>query len=218
MINTMTHKKNGFWTFLFSLIPGAGEMYLGFMKQGVSVMALFLGICAFCSFFQFDTGLFILPIIWCYSFFHVHNLNGLSDEEFASLEDDYLFHLPENTELYLNRKMQVILAWACIIIGAWALWKVILDLLYGILPSFIADLLYSLSYYLPQVILSILLIGLGIHLIRGKKAQLDSEESEDEAFAKEAFGKDRLEDYFPDRSSEKPDNTADRHQPYDNNY
>ena len=39
----MTRKKRGFWTFIFSLIPGAGEMYLGFMKRGVSTMLVFLG-------------------------------------------------------------------------------------------------------------------------------------------------------------------------------
>ena len=35
----MTKKKNGFLAFCFSLIPGAGEMYMGFMKQGASIMA-----------------------------------------------------------------------------------------------------------------------------------------------------------------------------------
>ena len=38
----MTHKKSSFWRFLFSLIPGAGEMYMGFLKMGTSLMALFI--------------------------------------------------------------------------------------------------------------------------------------------------------------------------------
>lgn len=176
-----------------------------FKKWSDGTMTLFLGICAFCSFFQFDAGLFILPIVWCYSFFHVHNLNGLPDEEFAAVEDDYLIHLPEDTELYLDRKKQLILAWIFIIIGACALWKVILNIFFQFLPSFIADMLYSLSYLLPQVILSILLIILGIHLIRGKKAQLDSEESENEQFARKAFEKDCLDDFFPDNPPENDD-------------
>lgn len=210
----MAHKKNRFWTFLFSLIPGAGEMYLGFMKQGISLMALFLGICAFCSFFRFDAGLFILPIVWCYSFFHVHNLNGLTDEEFEQVEDDYLIHMPEHTELWLTRKKQMILAWVCIITGIYALWRVLLDMLWELIPSIYYQTIYFLSDLLPQVVLSILLIAVGIHLIRGKKAQLDSEESEDELFAKRAFGKDNPEDFFPS------DDSADDHfkKPYDNNY
>ena len=30
-------KKSKFFTFMFSFIPGAAEMYMGFMKQGVSL-------------------------------------------------------------------------------------------------------------------------------------------------------------------------------------
>ena len=35
-------KKNKFFTFIFSFMPGAAEMYMGFMKQGVCLLALFL--------------------------------------------------------------------------------------------------------------------------------------------------------------------------------
>ena len=202
----MRHKKNRFWTFLFSLFPGAGEMYMGFMKQGVSLMTLFLGSCVFCAFFQFDAGLFILPIIWFYSFFHVHNLKALSDEEFSQVEDDYLFHMPDQMDLWRTRKKQIFLAWSCIIIGSYALWRVILDMLQELLPWEVLSHIYSFSYLMPQIILSILLIGLGIHLIKGKKEQLDSEKSEEERFARDAFGedafgKDHLEDFFPDKDS-----------------
>ena len=37
----MTKKKSKFFTFCCSLIPGAGEMYLGFLKQGISIMTTF---------------------------------------------------------------------------------------------------------------------------------------------------------------------------------
>ena len=37
----MTKKKGKLLTFCWSLIPGAGEMYLGFFKQGISLMAAF---------------------------------------------------------------------------------------------------------------------------------------------------------------------------------
>lgn len=38
----MIKKKNAILTFIFSMLPGAGEMYMGFMKQGVSLMSMFL--------------------------------------------------------------------------------------------------------------------------------------------------------------------------------
>lgn len=37
----MPKQKRGFLLFICSLIPGAGEMYLGFFKQGISIMTLF---------------------------------------------------------------------------------------------------------------------------------------------------------------------------------
>ncbi len=37
----MTRKKNKFMTVVFSFIPGAGQMFMGFMKLGTSFMSLF---------------------------------------------------------------------------------------------------------------------------------------------------------------------------------
>ena len=42
----MIMQKKGFLLFLCSLIPGAGELYMGFKKRGVSMMAIFWGIVA----------------------------------------------------------------------------------------------------------------------------------------------------------------------------
>ena len=30
-------KKNGFLTFIFACIPGAGQMYYGYMQRGLSI-------------------------------------------------------------------------------------------------------------------------------------------------------------------------------------
>ena len=37
----MNNQKNRFWTFVLSLVPGAGEMYFGLYRQGVSLMLCF---------------------------------------------------------------------------------------------------------------------------------------------------------------------------------
>ena len=42
----MQKQKRGFLLFISSLIPGAGEMYMGFFKQGISIMTLFWAIIA----------------------------------------------------------------------------------------------------------------------------------------------------------------------------
>lgn len=40
----MTKQKKGFLLFIASLIPGAGELYMGFRKMGLSLMILFWGV------------------------------------------------------------------------------------------------------------------------------------------------------------------------------
>ncbi len=37
----MINKKSKFLTFVFSMLPGAGHMYMGFMNMGVSFMSAF---------------------------------------------------------------------------------------------------------------------------------------------------------------------------------
>ena len=82
-------KGNGFWRFCFSLLPGAGEMYMGFMKQGAMLMTLFFGCGALSGWLNLDIFGYVLPVIWFYGFFHVHNLAGLPNEEFYSVEDTF---------------------------------------------------------------------------------------------------------------------------------
>ena len=68
----MKKQKHGFWVFIFSLIPGAGEMYMGFKKQGLSIMLLFWGSIALASITGLGWLAMFLPVIWFYSFFNVH--------------------------------------------------------------------------------------------------------------------------------------------------
>ena len=90
----MTRKrKSGFLTFCFSFLPGAGEMYLGFMKMGISLMSLFCGVMAVSMLLNLGIIMLVDVVIWFYSFFHVHNLAGMPDEEFMNTKDDYLFNL-----------------------------------------------------------------------------------------------------------------------------
>ena len=91
----MQKQKRGFWLFIFSLIPGAGEMYMGFKKQGISIMLLFWGAIALASITGLGWLAMFLPVIWFYSFFNVHNLKSLSEEEFYSVDDNYILHMDQ---------------------------------------------------------------------------------------------------------------------------
>ena len=90
-VNIMKNKKSRFWVFVFSFLPGAGEMYMGFMKMGLSLMLGFMLTVAVVSIICMDS-LAVIPVtIYIYSFFHANNIRTMDDESFAALEDNYLF-------------------------------------------------------------------------------------------------------------------------------
>ncbi|PXV96020.1 hypothetical protein C8E03_101653 [Lachnotalea glycerini] len=175
----MTKQKKGFWTFVFSLIPGAGEMHMGFMKQGISIMAVFWGLIGLSSFFETSAFVLGLPLLWFYSFFNVHNLKSLTEEEFYSLQDDYAFHLEV---LVANKKDLVhkyhnMIAAILIFIGLTILWNNSYRLFRILLPDYFANIIIRLGDMLPQIVLGIAIIMLGISMVRGKKKELEDNES-----------------------------------------
>ncbi|MCI8334275.1 MAG: hypothetical protein HFH25_06815 [Lachnospiraceae bacterium] len=180
----MTKKKSGFWTFIFSFMPGAAEMYMGFMKMGVSIMGLFLGLIVVGSFFAQGIFLVIDVVVWFYGFFHAHNLRAMDDEDFYALEDTYLFYVEEDGKKFWNNmvvsRYRKIAAAVLILMGVSILWNNILDLLYWLLPDVMQDFMYTISYRIPQVVLGIGIIAAGILLIRGKKEELLEESKEEE--------------------------------------
>lgn len=166
MSNT-TKQKKGFWLFIFSLIPGAGELYMGFKKQGLSIMFLFWGIIALASGLNFGWVLMLLPILWFYSFFNVHNLKDLEPEEFYAVEDSYVFHLDQFLEEdHLLEKYRPYFGLALILIGISALWNIVVDLLVDILPYWFGRLIYSITYWIPQALIAVLIIFLGYSVLK----------------------------------------------------
>ena len=45
-------RKSRILTFLFGLMPGAGQMYLAYMKRGVSLMSMFFMLIFLAGFFN----------------------------------------------------------------------------------------------------------------------------------------------------------------------
>ena len=87
----MKNKKSGFWNFILSWIPGCSEMYMGFMKMGLSLMAVFWGIILASIVLNLGPLMFLAMIAWFYSFFHARNMYHMDDELFRVTEDRYLF-------------------------------------------------------------------------------------------------------------------------------
>lgn len=180
----MKSRKNGFLAFIFSFIPGAGEMYMGLFKQGLSLMGTFLAICVVAAFLGLDVLLFFLPLLWFYSFFHVHHLRSLPPEDFYAVEDKFFFGEGwdfDGRSFAQNHTKAI--AVVLIVVGAILLWNGITRQLMWILPEYINRFISITQSLLPRIVVGILILLVGIKMLCGatpKKPNIFDEEDYEE--------------------------------------
>lgn len=178
----MIRKKSKFWTFWFSFIPGAAEMYMGFMKMGLSLMTIFFGLFALSVTMELGPGMVLVAISWFYSFFHAHNLASMPEQEFYEIEDTYLFTVADAKQGGdLIRTYRKTFAIVLIFIGGVLTWKTCMSMLYGIIPYMMYNALSNMTYRLPQLVVGIAIVYLGVAMIRGKKVELDEQARSNES-------------------------------------
>ena len=157
----MIMQKKGFLLFLCSLIPGAGELYMGFKKRGVSMMAIFWGIVALACVSGLEWFALALPVVWAYSFFQVHNLKSLPEEVFYLQKDEYAFHfgyvLEHKREML--KKYRVVIAAVCILLGGSVLFHTFGDILYYLLPMHLADSFAMVSGMIKNAVVAVVFLG-----------------------------------------------------------
>lgn len=174
----MIRKKNSFFTFCFSFLPGAGQMYMGFMKRGVTLMSAFWTLIFLSTWLNLSPLLFAMPVIWFFAFFDTFNLRAMPDDEFYAMEDNYLL-IPDfikgKTKL-LQSKFLNIFALVMIIIGFSILWNNFIGFIEYYLPDSLSYAIYRISRYFPQIVVGVAIIALGLYLISGKKKELNEEE------------------------------------------
>ncbi len=174
----MKKKKSKFWLFVFSLWPGAGHMYLGFMKMGVSLMVGFLLSIAVVDITGIG-ALAVFPItLYIYSFFHANNIGGLDDEQFAAMEDAYLFGLDgiDYDRFRLERKSRKILAVVLIVLGVCMLWNIGFGMLWDYVGRdnpIMKAVYYLMRDDIPRLVIAIAIIWFGTVLLRGKKIAVE---------------------------------------------
>ncbi len=181
----MIRKKNSFLTFLCSLVPGAGEMYLGFMKEGLSIMLLAFGIFLIADWLWMNWLVSGLAVLWFYSFFNVHNKVCMPDEEFYALEDDYLFHIdrvfPKGR---LSSGQTRIFGWIILVLGIAVIWQPSIRNLLAVLRTYVspdfADVVGNYLYSIPRFVIAAVLIVSGVRLILKKKTVLITEPEDEE--------------------------------------
>ena len=164
---------------LFSIVPGAGHMYLGLMKRGASIMAAFFASIAATAFFS-NLGLFgyvfglLIPVLWFMSFFDFWRYPRMSPEEKALVQDDFI--LPQGASFpggAAMRKVRVVAGLLLILTGAYQLYRIFLY-------NFIYQFLHSqrVIYFferIPTLLGGVAVIAVGLLLIFWKSRQIKAE-------------------------------------------
>ncbi len=171
-------KKNNLFTFFCSFIPGAAEMYMGFMKMGFSIMAIFTISIMIPIIFNLEILLCIPVLIWFFAFFHARNIATCDNETFLSLEDKWIWESFISIERVpsLNRVYQKWFAIILIIVGFGSLLNNCMNMIYNLIPDNLWNVLYPIVNQIPKIFISIVLIVIGMKMIRGKKEQIDGKE------------------------------------------
>ena len=170
-------KKNGILTFLFAFVPGAGQMYQGYMKRGLSLITLFF-LCIMAGMLLLEQLVLTALIVWMYSFFDTFNLRAQFIAGTAPA-DDYLVHFnTKDARLTLFfRDSHKLVGWALIALGAMVAYQ-------NIIMRVLGDVMWLDE--LPEVVVCVALIVCGLWLVRGPKGKKvhrkKAEEPEDEDF------------------------------------
>ena len=168
-------KKNGFLTFIFACIPGAGQMYYGYMQRGLSLITMFIA-C-------FIVGAIINPlaalaiIVWMYSFFDTYDLvrhlaAGDPKEDGLLLVgnfDDVNKLIPQHTKL---------VGWGLIGFGVWALYDLLIgNWVYRILTNVLGyGYAWDIINGIPNLVVGGLLVFAGFKLLNMHPAKKNSDD------------------------------------------
>ena len=180
--------KNGILTFLFAFCPGAGQMYQGYMKRGLSLISLF---CLSAGAGMLLDVLYVgMPIVYMYSFFDTFNLRAQLGAGNAPA-DDYLVHIN-----WKDRRMEQfmmdshkLLGWGLIALGGLVAYKNILMRVLGDVMwrwgqnNAFFRAVYLMLEQLPQIVVCVALIICGVWLVRGPRGKKRKADPEDEEFA-----------------------------------
>ena len=185
-------KKNGILTFLFAFCPGAGQMYQGYMKRGLSLILTACCIGMVSS--LLNPVLLLLVVVWMYSFFDTFNLRAQIGAGTAP-QDDYLVHInwhDQRMEQFMLDSHKL-LGWGLIALGGLVAYENVIMRVFGDVmwrwgqdnPVFRA--IYLTQDALPQIVVCVALIVCGMWLVRGPKNKKGKQPPEEETEEPEDF-------------------------------
>ncbi|WP_312698963.1 hypothetical protein [Sedimentibacter sp.] len=136
-------------TMALSIVPGAGHMYMGYQKKGLMLMGAFFFSIFFMGWLGISLLLFLLPLIWFYSFFDALHIAEGSKNDIKDQE----IELPAIKHEWIG--------YGLIGIGV----MIILErILYPMIP-------YQLRRYIQTSIVSLIFIIIGFAMLKGSKKE-----------------------------------------------
>ena len=157
-------KKNGILTFLCACVPGAGQMYYGYMQRGLSLISLFM--LAFFAAYTLEGALLVgCFIVWMYSFFDTYDLIRHIAAGDPKPDGLLVFGDLDKVKQLLPRYDKLI-GWGLVVCGGWL-----------VLRNFVMYLLYRLSNWydlhwlswvidrIPGLLVAVCFIWVGLRLV-----------------------------------------------------
>ncbi len=164
-------RKSGLLTFLCAFVPGMGQMYMGYMKRGLSIMLVFGAVIFVSALLNIGLLCILLPIIWAFSFFDTFNLRGQTPEQAAANPDEFMFDpasfMGENWPKFIAKRHSLF-GWLLIFVGLYSLYNTYLrPLLWDLYNTFHLMWLRALLDDIPTLVVAVLIIALGLYLVKG---------------------------------------------------
>lgn len=158
-------KSKSIATFL-AIFPGAGHLYLGLQRRGIQLMAAFLFSIYILDILRLGIFLFLIPIIWFYSFFDAMQKVSRYGEE--PIEDVPII------AYFLNHQK-----WVGIGLVLMGVYYLVMNVLLPAFSPFInrlinIDVMYWFQGYFQTGLVCLLLIGGGIKLLSGSKQKREA--------------------------------------------
>ena len=181
--------KNGILTFIFAFCPGAGQMYQGYMKRGLSLITMFCLFIMAGMMTGLDALVFGCIIVYMYSFFDTFNLRAQLAAEKAP-QDDYLVHFnwhDDRMTQFMGESHKLV-GWGLIALGALVFYQnIIMRVLGDVMwrwgqnnPFFRA--IYLMLDSLPQIVVCVALVICGVWLVRGPRDKKRGQRAPEEEF------------------------------------
>ena len=144
-----------------SMIPGAGHMYLGLLKQGAQLMTVFFLVMFITDWLNMSLLAFILPVLWFYSLFDAYHL---LEEESDGLQPD------ESPLFDWFKSHPTWIGWGLIILGGLVIVQRV------VAPIMVTLLSAETRNFVETAVVALILIAGGIFMLACNKTAKKMEE------------------------------------------